>query len=184
MRVGVLVYEGCVQFEVMLAAFFVQQRGEVYTYGLEMRDFRSAEGFRLRPDHLLDELNPDAVDAFIIPGGDPNGIMDRDVLTAKLQALNADGKLVAAICAAPIHLSRAGILEGRRFTSSVYGERQGDFSTGTYVDEDLVEDGNIITAWPNAYVDFAIAVADRLNIFTDEADRVETVRVFREFRRG
>ncbi|MBI0584755.1 MAG: DJ-1/PfpI family protein [Methanomassiliicoccus sp.] len=184
MRVGMLVYDGCVQFEVVLAAYFVQQRGEIMTYGLEMRDVRSAEGFQLRPDHLLSELDPEAIDAFIIPGGQPAGILDDPILAEKLRAMNAVGKLLAAICAAPIHLSRAGVLEGRKFTSSVYLEREGDFTTGTYTDEDLVQDGNTVTAWPNAYVDFAMALADRLHLFVDENDRDETVRVFREFKRG
>lgn len=184
MRVGILVYDGCVQFEVVLAAFFVQQRGEIVTYGLEIRDHRSAEGFRLRPDHLLSDLEPESIDALIIPGGEPSAIMDNPVLMEKLRALNAEGRLLAAICAAPVHLSRAGVLEGRRFTSSIYNERPGDFTSGAYLDEDVVQDGNIVTAWPNAYVDFAIALTDRLHIFTDKADRDETIRVFREFKRG
>ena len=184
MKVGVLVYDTCVQFEVVLAAFFVQQRGEIATYGLEMRDFRSAEGFNLRPDGLLSELDPDEVDAFIVPGGEPEQIMDDPVLTAKLRELGSRGKLVAAICAGPIHLSRAGLLDGKKFTSSVYHERSGDFTSGTYVDDDLVQDGNIVTAWPNAYVDLALVLANRLDLFTSEEDRDETIRVFREFKRG
>ncbi len=184
MRVGVLIYDGCVQFEVVLAAFFVQQKGKVETYGIEMRDHRSAEGFRLQPDHPLSELDPDALDAFIVPGGQPDAILDNAVLAEKLRELNARGKLIAAICGAPVHLSRAGVLEGRSFTSSIYHERPGDFVSGTYVDRDVVEDGNIVTAWPNAFVDFAIVLADRLGLFQDREDREETVRVFREFKRG
>jgi putative intracellular protease/amidase len=184
MKVGILVYDGCVQFEVVLAAYFVQHKGEVVTYGLESRDHRSAEGFLLRPQHLLSELEPDTIDAFIIPGGEPGPIIESEVLAEALRSLNDRGKLLAAICGGPLHLSRAGVLEGKRFTSSVYADRPDWFVSGIYSDEDIVQDGNVITAWPNAYVDFALALGDRLSIFTDEVDREETVRVFREFRRG
>jgi putative intracellular protease/amidase len=183
MKVGILVYDGCVQFEIVLAAYFSQTKYEIVTFALEMRDHRSAEGFLLRPHRLLPELEPDAFDAFIIPGGDPQPILGNRVLAEKLVALNERGRLIAAVCAAPVHLSHSGVLEDRRFTSSLYAERKELFLSGTYSDEDVVVDGNIITGWPNAYVDFALAVGDHLGIFTSQADREETVRVFREFRR-
>jgi hypothetical protein len=52
------------------------------------------------------------------------------------------------------------------------------------VDEDLVQDGNIVIAWPNAYVDLALVLGDRLHLFKDEDCRSETVRALREFKRG
>ena len=47
-----------------------------------------------------------------------------------------------------------------------------------------MQDGNIVTAWPNAYVDLALVLANRLDLFTSEEDRDETIRVFREFKKG
>ena len=183
MKVGILVYDGCVQFEVDLAAFLIRQKHEMITFGLEVRDHESAEGFLLRPHRLLADLDPDVIDAFIIPGGEPEPILGNVTLNRTLRNLNGRGKLLAAICGGPIHLSQAGVLQGRRFTSTLYATRASDFLSGTYIDEDVVVDDNIITAWPNAFVDFALILGDRLQIFKDQADREETVRIFREFKR-
>jgi transcriptional regulator GlxA family with amidase domain len=89
-----------VQFEVVLATFFVQQRRDRHLRpgdeGLPL-----GEGFSSRPDHLPSELDPDTIDAFIIPGGEPKVIMEDPVLAEKLREIDARGKLLAAICAGP-----------------------------------------------------------------------------------
>jgi protein deglycase len=184
MKTGILVYDTCAQFEVVFAALILRDKGEVTTYGLEMRDFETMEGFRMRPHRLLDDLKTDDVDLFMIPGGQPGTIAGNAVLGAKLRELNSAGKMLAAICGGPVHLGNAGVLRGRRFTTSVFEQWKDAFEGGTYVDENLVEDGNIITAWPNAYADFAITLGRRMGAYNDEAEEASTVRMIKEFQRG
>lgn len=184
MHVAILIYDTCVQFEVVLAALFLKQKAEIVTYGLEMRDHITYEGFLVRPHRLLEDMDPDKVDLFIIPGGDPDEMLGDLILGKKLRGLNERGKVLAAICGGPVHLGTAGVLQGKRFTSPEYMSRPGDFEGGIFVDDDVVEDGNIITARPNAYVDFALTLARRMNTFVDAEDDAETVRVFREFQRS
>ncbi|HEY3421399.1 MAG TPA: DJ-1/PfpI family protein [Methanomassiliicoccales archaeon] len=148
-----------------------------------MRDHETMEGFRVRPHRLLEDLRPEDVDLFIIPGGQPAVIAGNELLGQKLRELNSHGKLLAAICGGPVHLGKAGVLRGRRFTTSVFEEWQDAFEGGTYVDQDLVEDGNIITAWPNAYADFALTLGRRMGAYKDEAEEASTVRMIREFQR-
>lgn len=49
-------------------------------------------------------------------------------------------------------------------------------------DEDLVYDKNIITARANAYVDFAIEVAKKLDLFTSEEDLQETIEFWKYYK--
>jgi 4-methyl-5(b-hydroxyethyl)-thiazole monophosphate biosynthesis len=184
MNTGILVYDTCAQFEIVFAALLLKDKGNVTTYGLEMRDFETMEGFRVRPHLLLDDLQPEDVDLFIVPGGRPEVIAGNALLGEKLRELNSHGKQLAAICGGPVHLGKAGVLHGKRFTTSVYEEWREDFEGGTYVDEDLVEDGNIITAWPNAYADFALALGRRMGAFKDLEEEASTVRMIREFQRS
>ena len=62
----------------------------------------------------------------------------------ELQRFEETGKKVAAICAAPIALNRAGLLEGRNFTC--YDGVQEQIADGHYHKETVVVDGNIITS--------------------------------------
>ena len=61
-----------------------------------------------------------------------------------LQAEDKAGKFVAAICAAPIALERAGLLHDRKFTAYVgYDQKIKD---GSFCSDIVVRDGNLITS--------------------------------------
>lgn len=117
-------------------------------------------GIRLVPDADFADLDPAAFDLLYLPGGP--GVMDlmRDGRAASLAGVfHAAGKPVAAICAAPLILRDAGLLENRRFTAhfSVHGDLPG------VVDERVVEDGLVLTSrGPGTAVDFGLALVRRL----------------------
>ena len=50
-------------------------------------------------------------------------------------------------------------------------------------DEDFVVEKNIITARANAYVDFAIEVAKKLNLFESEENLQEAIGFWKEYKR-
>ena len=50
-------------------------------------------------------------------------------------------------------------------------------------DLDIVSDKNVITARANAYVDFAVEVAKKLDLFADEADLQETIDFWKYHKR-
>ncbi|MGD1060572.1 MAG: DJ-1/PfpI family protein [Methanomassiliicoccales archaeon] len=184
MRTCILYYDSCALFEVTIAALFMKHAGEVVTVGPEIRDYESWEGLRVRPHMRLKDLDAENVDLFILPGGDPDNVADDPDLRRTLVALNQKGKVIAAICAGPVILARSGILRGRRYNSSVAEERKSEFAGAIHDDRDVVEDGNIVTALPNAYVDLALTLGKKMNIFEDRADYDETVRIYREFERS
>ena len=76
--------------------------------------------------------------------------------------------LIAAICAGVDVLDNAGILQDVKSTHSI--------------DEDFVSDKNIITARANAYVDFAIEVAKKLDLFMSGEDLQETVDFWKNYK--
>ena len=47
-------------------------------------------------------------------------------------------------------------------------------------DMDVAVDDNVITSRANGYVDFAIEVAKKMDLFEDEADLQETIMFWRE----
>jgi len=86
-------------------------------------------------------------------------MLENETLVGILKAANDAGATFGAICAGPLLLARAGLLKGRRFTHG-YGPDSPlpDWKDGSYQDQPVVVDGNIVTAKPQAYIDFAIEV--------------------------
>jgi hypothetical protein len=89
---------------------------------------------------------------------------------------------LAAICGGPVHLARAGVLNGKSYTSTVTGDYPEEFAESNFAPGLVIVDGNIVTAQPHGYVDMALQLGKMMNIFKDEADYLETVAFFREFR--
>lgn len=87
-----------------------------------------------------------AYDMVVLPGGMPGSInlRDHEMLIQSLQNHAASGKYVAAICAAPIVLNRAGLLEGKNYTC--FPGQEANISSGNHQTELVVIDGNIVTS--------------------------------------
>ena len=170
------------QFEVILTNYFMKTKGEIVTAGIDYRIITSYEGFKTIPHTTLKEVNISDVDLFLIPGGQPDILLENKDLHKFLVNLNSKNKIIAAICAAPIHLAKAGILNLRKFTTSLPVDEFPEFNNGIYVNESVVVDDNIVTAKPNGYVDFAIEIGKIMNIYKDETDLEETIQFFKYFK--
>jgi protease I len=90
----------------------------------------------------------DDYDGLVLPGGvaNPDALrMDADAVSF-VKAFFDAGKPVAAICHAPWTLVEADVLHGRTVTS--WPSLQTDLRNAgaTWVDEELVEDGNLVTS--------------------------------------
>jgi PfpI family intracellular protease len=100
------------------------------------------------PNVLISEVKEQKYDAVIVIGG--YGMMneyDNQDLRKLVVEFNNDNKIVAAICAAPPVLARAGVLEGKKATcfpwEGIYNELTANGAT--YIDEEVVVDGNAVT---------------------------------------
>lgn len=85
-------------------------------------------------------------DMIVLPGGIPGAtnLRDSDLLMDVIREMNAQGKYVCAMCAAPIALERAGVLEGKTYTAYVgYDEK---IKGGTFSEKEVVTDGNLVTS--------------------------------------
>ena len=130
--------------------------------------FCSLEGFSVNVDMPLEALEKDQIRSFILPGGNIAEI-DTPEVKSYLQALMKREILIAGICAGVDVLDHAGILCDVKSTHSS--------------DEDWVTDKNVITARANAYVDFAVEVAKKLDLFASEDDLQETINFWKHYQR-
>lgn len=165
-RVLVPLAEGFEEIE-FAAIVDVLRRGgvEVVVAGLAGRGpVRGAHGIEMSADADLAAVKPAGFDMVVLPGGTGGTerlAADARVLNA-VKELHAAGKSVAAICAAPTVLARAGVLSGVRVTS--YPSVRGKLGDAVVVDEpEVVESGTIVTSQgPGTAVEFALALVKRL----------------------
>ena len=102
-------------------------------------------------------------DAVVLPGGMPGAatLRDQEDLVHALNKHHQEGKLVAAICAAPIALAQAGLLADKNYTCYDGFEQQ--ITDGHYVKESVVVDDRVITSrGPASAMAFAYELVDQL----------------------
>ena len=123
-----------------------------------------ALGAEVTPDVLLKDVDADAYEAVVFIGGPgAKEYWDNGTAHALARAGVEQGKVVAAICIAPVTLANAGLLDGKKATvwraESGRLRAQGADYTGT----DVEVDGRLITAnGPEAAEDFGKAIAEAL----------------------
>ncbi len=161
-KVVVFLVNGFEEIEAIAAVDVLRRAGvEVTTASLGGRAVLGAHDIQVVADRLLDDIDSDTYDALVLPGGTSGSAALRDDprVQRAVASANQAGKLVAAICAAPIALEAAGVLKGRRATSYPGCE----LPSADYQEESVVEDGNIITSrGPGTAIEFALTLVARL----------------------
>ena len=145
------------------------------------KEITGARKIPVLADKLFEEQ--DDPDVIVLPGGMPGTLhlKAHEGLADLIRKADKEGKLLAAICAAPSVLGAAGLLEGRHATCHPGFEEK---LTGAITSEDaVVVDGNIITSrGMGTAIDFGLAIVDCLTDFDEEVvEHVKKGIVYRNF---
>jgi protease I len=103
---------------------------------------------RVHVDKTIAEANPNDYDGLLLPGGFINPDLLRQSSEARdfVRAFDRAGKPIASLCHGPWVLASAGLLQGRTLTSWP-GVRDDLVNAGaTWLDQELVRDGNLATS--------------------------------------
>ena len=156
----VIFYPDCIEFEAILATQVLHGENliiDVATH--DGTDYLGPSGIALRATHCYADVHPEEYRVVIVPGGDTKSVLENETLLGILRTAHASGATLGAICAGPLLLAKAGLLKGRRFTHGYGPDSQLPYwKDGSYENQPVVVDGNIVTAKPQAYIDFAIEV--------------------------
>lgn len=121
-----------------------------------------SHGISVQADRLW-QGNLDDYDMAVLPGGMPGSANlrdDQDLMKA-LTKIQEEDKWIAAICAAPMALDKAGVLKGKKFTC--YDGVQESIADGCYQKETVVTDGKLITSrGPSTALAFAYTIVEKL----------------------
>jgi protein deglycase len=120
-----------------------------------------SRGIKVAPDAMLEAVIDKEFDLICLPGGQPgtDNLNNDPRIEKLLQKMQSQGKYIAAICASPIVLQKAGILKNRSMTCHPSVQSQFD----SYLDDRVVIDGNLITSQsPGTAMEFALKLVEIL----------------------
>lgn len=187
-KVLVFIYDEMADFEITFVTHLLgaDVGKEIITIAYEDKLIRSKSGIAYKPSRVIKDVLEEDAEGLIIPGG-WNGEI-RPELIELIRKLNANGKLLGAICAGPRFLAKAGVLDDKKYTTSIveWTDKQmqqfmesDPFPRENFILERVVRDSNIITAQGTAFIDFAIEICDWYGAFEGEEDKNDFVKIIK-----
>lgn len=147
-RVLVPISTGFEEIEAVTVIDILKRAGaEVVVAGVDSDRVTGRSRITVIPDMSLDDaLAAEPYDLIVLPGGVPNSytLRDDERIINAIKAQAAKDRKVAAICAAPVALEKAGLLEGVRATSFPAMEK--DLKSAEYTEDRVARAGNITTS--------------------------------------
>ena len=148
MKTCIFLANGFEEIEALTVVDFLRRAGaEIEIVSIsEYKETVGSHSITIIADKAIQEFDYEEYGCFVLPGGQPGAtnLRESKVVIDCIQKANLDGKIIGAICAAPIVLVAAGIVNGRRLTSFPGSVKPSD--EYLYLEEDVVVDGKLITS--------------------------------------
>ncbi len=160
-RVLCILEKGFEEIETVTPVDLLRRAGvEVVMAGVSSEMVTGRSGISIKADAMLGEIDLGSFDVLFLPGGPAvMGLRKNAQILELIRQYAAEGKIIAAICAAPLLLKDAGILEGKIFTAHFSTQAELPSTTG----ERVVEDGNFITSrGAGTAMEFGLALIEKL----------------------
>ncbi|MBR2529024.1 MAG: DJ-1/PfpI family protein [Blautia sp.] len=123
----------------------------------------TSHGIKMQTDTVFSSVDFDDADLLVLPGGKAGtqNLKAFPPLADLLKSFDAQGRRIAAICAAPTILSDLGLLRGKQATS--YPSCQPQINCASYSENKVVTDGHITTSrGMGTSIDFGLALISLL----------------------
>lgn len=127
------------------------------------KSVKGSHGINVEMDMGIDELDFNSLDIIVCPGGMPGtkNLEACKVLTDRIQEFYKSGKLVSAICAAPMILGHMGILRSKK--ACIYPGMEEELIGAEVVYDGVVKTDNVITSrGMGTAIDFGLEIVAAL----------------------
>lgn len=124
------------------------QGARVTLASLERGEIKGDNGATANADATVEEVDPDAFDGLVLPGGtkNPDALRMHERVVSIVRQFAESGRPVAAICHGPWLLVEADVIRGRTVTGWPSIRTDLRNAGATVVDQEAVTDGNIVTS--------------------------------------
>ncbi len=157
---------GFEEIEAIIPADILRRIGVEVYLASSSNPVPGSHGIEIVPDTDIDTALANHFDCLILPGGIPGStnLRDNPKVIELIVKIFSEGGIVAAICAAPIALARAGILKGKKATC--YPSFKSELGGGVlYTAASVETSGNIITArGAGTSFEFTAKIAEMLGL--------------------
>lgn len=165
-KVAVFLAEGFEEGESLFVIDILRRAGfKCDSVSIHEEMVKGSHDIVVKADQIIsDEIKE--YDMIVLPGGLPGAINLRDnekVIELVKYFDKTPGKFIAAICAAPIVLEKAGVIKDRKITSYPGEKYSTLFKDAHYVEDIVAVDDHLITSrGPATTLPFAYALVDVL----------------------
>lgn len=147
-KVFVFLAEGFEEVEALTPTDLLRRAGAEVTLTAigGKREVTGSHGITVLAEQLFEEADFSGADLLVLPGGMPGTLhlKECEPLLALLKKCDKEGKRIAAICAAPTVLGKAGLLEGKK--AVCYPGCEDGLTGAEALTDSVVTDGTITTS--------------------------------------
>lgn len=178
-RVVVPLAVGFEEIEAITLIDILRRAGiEVVTAFLDDPSVIGSHQIEVKADASINTIQADDFDAMVLPGGMPGSenLKNDERVIRLLQDFNQKGKDTAAVCAAPIVLAQAELLEGKKATS--FPGYKAQLGQVHYKEDRVVEDGTVVTSrGPGTAAYLAFTLVKRL-VGEEKAKQIQNAMLY------
>lgn len=161
--IALFLANGFEEIEALATVDILRRAGaELVTVGVGGKKITGSHGIEVTADREETEVRNSEIDMVILPGGPGTGTLEKSaVMRSAVEYCAANGRPVAAICAAPSILGHMGLLRGHAATC--FPGYEPELDAGRVTGEAVCVSGNIITGkGAGVAVDFALKIVEVL----------------------
>ncbi len=139
--------DGFEETEAIASLDVIRRAGiDIRTVGVNARQITGSHGIKIICDMDTDEATFTGLEGVLLPGGMPGttNLYESNTVCDCVRFCFTQGKLVAAICAAPLVLGRLGLLEGKEATC--FPGFEDELKGAVLSDKYTVTSGNVSTS--------------------------------------
>lgn len=143
----------------------------VHDFEPHMETYTEKLGYRVQADLSFKEVNPADYDALYIVGGRaPEWIRNEPGALEIVRHFFENNKPVGTLCHGPLVLLAAGVVKGRKLAAYWALKPDIELAGGTFVDQEAVVDGNLVTA--RAWIDHPAMLREFVRLLKQVSARV------------
>ncbi len=147
-KIGVFLADGCEEIEALTVVDIARRAGiEVAMISVSgEKQVKGSHNITFLTDIPAEYMDFDMLDGIVLPGGMPGtlNLGANEIVQKIIREFAEQGKMVAAICAAPSVLGEAGLLQGK--SACCHPGFEEKLIGATVRESDVVMSGNIVTS--------------------------------------